>query len=84
MAGDVVGRGVLAVEADSSGFEASLDRMENAAERFERSAVQSAGRAGAAVSGVGTEAAKGADRMDAASKRFVASVEREMANLEGR
>ena len=81
MAGDVVGRGVLAVEADSSGFEASLDRMENAAERFERSAVQSAGRAGAAVSGVGTEAAKGADRMDAASKRFVASVEREIASL---
>lgn len=81
MSGDVVGRGVLAVEADGSGFEATLNRLEGAADRFERSTVQAAGRAGAAVGGIGSQAGKGADQMDAASKRFVASVEREIAAL---
>ena len=81
MAGDVVGRGVLAVEADGSGFEATLSKLEKRAESFERAAVASAGKAGAAVGGIGDKAGAGVDKMDAASKRFVASVEREIAAL---
>lgn len=81
MADDVAGSSALEVSADGSGFVAQLDRMTKAAETFERRAVQSAGKAGAAASGIGDGAAKAAEKADAASKRFTAAVEREVAAL---
>lgn len=81
MADDVAGYSALEVSADGSGFVAQLDRMTKAAETFERRAVQSAGKAGAAASGIGDGAEKAAAKSEAASKRFTAAVEREIAAL---
>mgnify|MGYP000570654544 CR=1 FL=1 len=81
MADDVAGSSALEVSADGSGFVAQLDRMTRAAETFERRAVQSAGKAGAAASGIGDGAEKAAAKSEAASKRFTAAVEREIAAL---
>lgn len=81
MAGDVVGGSLLEVGADSSSFDAAIGRMTKTAERFEATAVESAGKAGDAISGIGTGAEKAAVRYDSATRKFIASVEREVAQL---
>jgi len=78
---DVLARGVLEVAGDSSSFEAAMVRAEAAASRFEQASVQSAGKATAALAGVGKNAATGVEQLDSVTKRFVSSVEREIAAL---
>lgn len=81
MADDVAGSSALEVSADGSGFVAALDRMTKASETFERRTVASAGRAGQAASSVGDGAGAAAAKTEAASKRFTAALEREIAAL---
>ena len=60
MTGEVAGSSVLQVSADSSGFDATMSRMEREAHQTEQTVVGAAGRMGAALSKPGEGAAKGA------------------------
>jgi phage-related minor tail protein len=78
---DVAGRSVLEVDADGSGFEATLGRMERRSESFEKTTVEAAGNAGAAMSKVGDGAARGAAAADRAQKQLESSIQRAIAVL---
>lgn len=78
---DEIGRGVLEVVGDTSGFEAAMAKAEAAAERFERTATKAAGKGAGAFGAAGKGAGAGANELDSASKRYVASLEREIATL---
>lgn len=74
---DVVGRGILVVEADATGVQAGMARAEAAVEKFETAAVGSAQQVGQAMAQTGAETQKAAGTIDAATKRFIASLERQ-------
>lgn len=72
---------VLEVEGDITGFEAKMARAETVARRFEEGAVRSAGRASEAMKRSGDGAGEGADKIDAATKRTIAALERQIAQM---
>jgi lambda family phage tail tape measure protein len=78
---DVIGRGVIDLEANSTGLEAGMAKGEAAVQRFETAAKKSAaGAAGAFKDTEKTFTGAGAS-MDAASRRFLTSLERESAQV---
>jgi phage-related minor tail protein len=78
---NVVGGAVLQITADGSQATAEMGKIAGAAERMERSTVRAAGSAAASLGGIGEGAGKSTGQVEAASKRFVASVEKEIAAL---
>lgn len=74
MSGDVIGRGIIEVEGDATSFNATMAQAEAAADKFEKGAVDSANKVGAAFD-------RSATATKSASDRFVASVEREIASI---
>jgi len=74
---DVIGRGILEVGGDSSQFEASMASAERAADKFEKGAVDSAGKVGAAFQQTGAKTDDALGKVDAATRRFLTSLERE-------
>lgn len=74
---DVIGRGVIQVEADASSLQAGLAKAEQAVEKFERAAVESGKAAAGAMNAAGEQTQTAAGKVDAATKRFIASLERQ-------
>lgn len=59
----------------------SLGRIEQSAERMETTAKRATGRMADAIAGLGKDAGQSAATVDAASRRFVSTLEREVAQL---
>lgn len=78
---NVIAGAVLQITADGSQATAEMGKIAGAAERMERSTVRAAGSAAASLGGIGDNAGKSTGQVEAASKRFVASVEKEIAAL---
>lgn len=78
---DVIAASVLEVRGDSSQFQADSARAAEVAERNSQRMVQAMGKAGAATEDMGKRGARGLGDLDAASKRYAASLEREIAQL---
>lgn len=78
---DTIGRGIIEVVADPSNLTAGMEDAKRAVERFEQAAVESAGRAGGALAKTGDGAGAAADKLDAATRRYINSVEREIAAI---
>lgn len=82
MSEDVAGgRAVFELVGDATQFTAAVSGAETAAAQFERAAAGSFDRTAQALAGAGKSAAAGADQLDAAGRRFVASLERQHAQL---
>lgn len=81
--GDIVGASVLEVGADGTNFEAAIGRMKKSAEGFERDVVDSAGKADAAVSGIGKGGAAAAQQLDRVTRNIIGSIERTIAAFQG-
>lgn len=78
---DVIAASVLEVRGDSSQFQADMARAAEVAERNSQRMVQAAGKAGAATEDLGKRGARGLGDLDSASRRYSASLEREIAQL---
>lgn len=74
---DVIGRATLETTADVSGFEAAMAKASTAAKKFEQTTDRAAKGASNALGKSGDGAAQASDRMASASKRFLASLERQ-------
>lgn len=73
----------LMVEADSSNLSAELVKSGRDVKQFETTATQAAGASAAALTSLGDAAKQSADVMSAAQKRFVESLQRNVAAMEG-
>ncbi|MFJ2989951.1 phage tail tape measure protein [Collimonas sp. NPDC087041] len=73
----------LMVEADSSNLSAELVKSGQSVKQFETTATQSAGASATALASMGEAARQSADVMSAAQKRFVESLQRNVAAAEG-
>lgn len=76
---DVIGRGIIEVQADASGVSAGMEAAKRSVEQFENAAVAAGANAGAALDRAGNSGGGAADKMDAATRRFINSIEREIA-----
>ncbi|CAG9184294.1 phage tail tape measure protein [Cupriavidus respiraculi] len=74
---DVVGKATLEVGADVSGLQAGFREGERAIKSLEATAASSGRSAAGSIRGVGDAATDTAQRMDAQSRRFLASLERQ-------
>jgi phage-related minor tail protein len=78
---DAIGRATIDLEADASKLEAGMAKAGQAVEQFENAAVTSAGNAAKALGGVGQSVSDSGQKMDAATKRFISSLEREASQV---
>lgn len=78
---DVIQRGIIEVVADASSLSAGMDAAKRSVEQFEAAAVSAAAGAGAAMDRTGSSAGSVADKLDASTRRYIASVEREIAAI---
>ena len=74
---DVIGRGILEISADASSLQADMARAEAIVDRFEQSATGSARNVGQAFVDSGKKTTAATTELDATTKRFIASLERE-------
>lgn len=79
---DEIARGVLRMEADSSGLEASLAKAASVAEQAEKRVSNAAKKTGESLGERGKSAKRSADEMDAASRRVIQQIEREAITAE--
>lgn len=81
MAGEVIGSAVIEVTADASGLSAGIAQATQAVKGFEAAATSSGNKAGAALTKAADDSSAAASRLDAVTKRYIASVDREVASI---
>lgn len=78
---DVIGRGVIEVQADASKLKAGLSEGEAAVKKFENTATQSSQKSAAALDAIAEAASTGSKKSDQAIKNFMSSLERQTVQV---
>ncbi|USE81158.1 phage tail tape measure protein [Cupriavidus gilardii] len=74
---EVVGKATLQADADVSGIKAGFAEAKKSVQDFEQAAAKSGQNTSRSVRGMGDAAREASDRMDAAARRFLQSLERQ-------
>jgi phage-related minor tail protein len=77
VADETIGRGIIEFQADTSGVASSVEAGAKAVERFEDRVQAAAAGAGAAMSGAAAQTSTATAQMDASTKRFLTTLQRE-------
>lgn len=77
MADELIGRGIIEVVADGTSVAAGMEQATAAVDRFEKAAVDAGKNAGAALGSAGKQGGLAGEKLDATTRRFIASLERE-------
>lgn len=79
---DEIARGVVRIDGDASGLEASMAKAAQATEQAQRKVASAAGKMGKSLTDAGQDAEKAAGQMDQAGRRFLNSLERRTVEME--
>lgn len=79
---DEIARGVVRIDGDASGLEASMAKAAQATEQAQQKVASAAGKMGKSLTDAGQDAEKAAGQMDQAGRRFLNSLERRTVEME--